>query len=592
MLRWESCPVVVAQKEGATTMTMTSYDKDVFKTTPRSYQLEAYNRFKDSNHFALFFTMGLGKTKTILDIVSYKYLKGDTKALVVIAPNGVHAQWIDEQLPEHLNVPYETFVWDSAKLNRKYYKAQGNRFFKQDNPDKLKVLAINVEAFSHKTVKRYMDFFTQKYGDKVFIALDESTKIKNPSAQRTKALLKYNKCGCRAILTGTPSAKNPYGLWSQFNFLEDDYFDINYFVFQHRYGLLVRDSNYQTGRSFNRAINEKDYAKVLGRIKKMRERNIDAGIGDKLTAVDIERIAMLSNMSSSVIKTLVESNKFVQYRNLDQLKSLIAPITISKDKSEILDLPPKIYTVSYVVMSPEQEKIYNSLKETLRAQYTGRELSVQNKLTLTMRLAQVTGGFFPYSLEDEGVRQTDIKRIESATCKVECLMDDLEGIDFEKTKCIVWAVYVAELKMLYAEISKEYTCCLYYGGIPSSERAEILQDFKAGKYDVFLGNIATGAYGLNLQNASVQLYYSSNFLNEARLQAEDRSHRLGTTAEVVVYKDIVVKGTVDELALESIRQGKELNSFFSSVTLNDILDVGYEEVDTSYNEEDLEGGLL
>ena len=35
------------------------------------------------------------------------------------------------------------------------------------------------------------------------------------------------------------------------------------------------------------------------------------------------------------------------------------------------DLPPKIYAKLPVTMSPEQKKIYNNLKEELKAEYMG-----------------------------------------------------------------------------------------------------------------------------------------------------------------------------------------------------------------------------
>lgn len=565
--------------------------QSVFKTEPRTYQLEAYNRFKDADSIALLFDMGLGKTKTAIDIASYKFLMDKIDAVMIIAPNGVHVQWIVEQLPIHCNVQYETFIWDSTKLNRKYYKAQGNKFFSaKQEVRKLKYLAINVEAFSSKTIKKYSDYFTKKFGKRLMIVWDESTKGKNPKALRTKAILQYNNVGSRMILTGTPAAKDPYGLYTQYEFLRPNYFGINYIVFQHKYGLLVNDRNFQTGRSFQRQITEKDFNIVKSKLKRMREKRALEGKG--LQGEDYFIVASSCNMSESVIRTIDSATGFIKYRNLDLLKQAIAPVTMSIRKSDVVtSLPPKVYAVSYVLMSPEQKKIYENLKESLRAQYTGRELSVQNKLTLTLRLLQVCGGFFPYSLEDEGVRQNEIKRIETATGKLESIQNALEEVDFDETKCIVWAAFVPELLMLYEELSKDYKCCLYYGGVDKNERAKVLEEFKEGKYDIFIGNIATAAYGLNLQNATVQLYYSNNFRTEDRLQAEDRSHRIGVVAESVIYKDIVVKDSVDELCLKAIRMGKDLNDYFKDMSLNAILDVTPEETDV-YDNEEIVGGVM
>jgi SNF2 family DNA or RNA helicase len=563
----------------------------VFKTTPRSYQLTAFDRFKDMKYFALLFDMGLGKTKTAIDIASYKFLKGEIDAVMLIAPNGVHTQWITEQLPEHCGVPYETFIWDSTKLKRKYYKARGNQFFSGTQKErKLKYLAVNVEAFSSKTILRYTDYFTKKFGDKLMIIFDESTKGKNPRALRTKAILRYNTVGCRVILTGTPAAKDPFSLWAQYEFLKSNYFGINYFVFQNRYGMLVNDRNWQTGRSFQRAITEKDFDLVKKKLARAREKRAEEGKG--IDNEDYARIAMLSNISEKSVRAIDNATGFIKYKNLDRLKSEIAPITMSVKKDDVADLPPKIYSVTHVLMSTEQAKIYNNLKEQMRAQYEGKELSVQNKLSLTLRLLQVCGGFFPSSLEDEGVRVNEIRRITSATGKLERIKDELEEVDFDETKCIVWAAFVPELLMLYDELSKDYSCCLYYGGVDTHEREKILAEFKEGKYDIFIGNIATAAYGLNLQNATVQLYYSNNFRTEDRLQAENRSHRIGVKASSVVYKDLVIKGTVDELCLASIKMGRDLNDYFKTLSLDDILDVQVPDDTEQDGEYELIGGVM
>lgn len=531
----------------------------VFKTEPRSYQREAFDRFKDRNSFALMFDMGLGKTKTAIDIAVYKYLRGEIEAVMLIAPNGVHVQWVSEQMPLHCKVDWEAFIWDSAKLGRKYYKAEGNKFFSKS--DRLKLFAINVEAFSSKTVLKYADLFIQRF-PRVMIILDESTRIKNPSANRSKAIMRYNGVGVRCILTGTPAAKDPYSIYNQYEFLQRGFFNMAYIVFQHKYGLLMSDKNFRTGRSFKRPIAEKDYAIIKHKLKKMREHH-----GDKLTQEHYFLVATSSNTSESVVRFIDSQEKYVKYRNLEELRDTIAPVTISVKKDDVADLPPKIYATSYVLMSKEQEKVYNDLKESLRARYAGEELSVTSKLTLMLRLLQVCGGFFPF--EEEGERRGDVKPIGSNP-KLERIIDELEEVDFEETKCIVWAAFVPELLLLYKELSKTYSCCLYYGGVSKDERVQILEDFKAGKYDIFIGNIQTAAYGLNLQNATVQLYYSNNFRTEDRLQAENRSHRIGTK-NTVVYKDIVAKGTVDELCVKAIQAGRDLNEFFKDMSLEEIL---------------------
>jgi SNF2 family DNA or RNA helicase len=124
--------------------------------------------------------------------------------------------------------------------------------------------------------------------------------------------------------------------------------------------------------------------------------------------------------------------------------------------------------------------------------------------------------------------------------------------------------------MLAKELGKVYNCCVYFGEVSSEERDRIKTDFMAGKYDIFIGNTATAGFGLNLQNATLQYYFSNNFRTEDRLQSEDRSHRIGVK-EACVYKDIIMKNSIDEHVYKSIKTGRDLNDYFTNMSLKDIL---------------------
>ena len=67
-----------------------------FKTKPFDHQRKAFYMSRDKKAFALLMEQGTGKTKVIIDNAAYLYGKGEITALVVIAPNGVHRNWIRE----------------------------------------------------------------------------------------------------------------------------------------------------------------------------------------------------------------------------------------------------------------------------------------------------------------------------------------------------------------------------------------------------------------------------------------------------------------------------------------------------------------
>lgn len=533
-------------------------DGHKFKTKPYDHQLTAFNRFKDSPYFGLFMDMGTGKTKVTIDIAVHKFQKGEIDAVLVIAPNHVHSQWINEQFPIHCPIQYVPFIWISGKQKSRYFGDKLDAFLQDPTPGKMKVLAMNVEAFQSNSVIPYVATYVKN--NKCFIVIDEATRIKNSGARRSKTIHRLNKYGTRAILTGTPTAKSPFDLWSQMEFLKENFFNCKFFIFQHRYGVMMKGVNQHTGARYSTLIDEKTFSICKSKLRKLHEAR-----GGKLMQDDFEMVSVMLGISEKNVRFIDGENEYRKYKRLGELKEHISPYVYSIKKSECLDLPEKIYEQRFVDMSPEQKRVYNTLKTQLLVEYESKELSVLNKVALTTRLMQICGGFFPYQEED---RTPQLKMIGTKNPKMEALLEDIEELG--DNKVIVWAQFVAELKLINQVLSKDYSCCLYYGGTPQNERARIIEDFKAGKYQIFIGNASTAGFGLNLQNATYQKFFSNSFKTEDRLQAEDRSHRIGVK-NACVYTDIVIKGTIDERVAKVIKEGRDLNNFFKSNSLKELL---------------------
>lgn len=532
-----------------------------FKTEPFAHQLNAFNILKDDEFMGLFMDMGTGKTKLAIDIATYKYLKGDITAIAIIAPNHVHEQWLDEQYPEHCAISYKVFKWVSGKQNGRLFGRLLDEFCVEPIRGKLKVFALNVEAFQSDRIKPTVRDYLRN--NEVFTIVDESTRIKTPTAKRSKIIHQIEKYGHRAILTGTPTAKSPFDLYSQFEFLKSNYFGCNYFIFKHRYGVMMRGTNPHTGRTYQTLIDEKTFAIVKNKLKKMKESR-----NDKLMPDDYLQVSVMCGVSEKNVRFIDRSDKFARYKRLDELKELIAPVIFSIKKSECLDLPPKIYETKYVDMTKDQRRIYNELKKNFLVKYDGVELSVQHKIVVHTRLMQICGGFLPYDDEAEPNKR-HIKMIGTTNNKIIGLKEDLE--ETEGKKIIIWARFIAELEMLYAMLKKDYKCELYYGGTNQLKRKYIIENFKAGKIDIFIGNLQTAGFGLNLQLSTLQYFYSNSFATELRLQGEDRSHRYGVT-EACVYKDLICKNTIEEKILRSIKEGRDLNDYFKSSSIRDLLE--------------------
>ena len=62
----------------------------IFKTEPYARQKKALDKSCDSKEFALFMEMGTGKSKVLIDNVTYLFVKNKINGVLIIAPKGVY----------------------------------------------------------------------------------------------------------------------------------------------------------------------------------------------------------------------------------------------------------------------------------------------------------------------------------------------------------------------------------------------------------------------------------------------------------------------------------------------------------------------
>jgi SNF2 family DNA or RNA helicase len=536
----------------------------ITKTKPYKHQIQAYNKLYGKEFSALFMEQGTGKSKVAIDIACNLYHNHLIDAVLLIAPNGVHTQWANEQIPIHSSAPDKICVWSTKKTKK--YQADLRMFLLRQDPCMLKWFCVNVDTFSSQN--HLSTFINYVKEHNTYIIVDESTRIKNPKANRTfnicymlgefkkrykqvTKVIPYSKY--RSILTGTIITNSPYDLWSMFEFLSHNYFKVNFFAFKSRYGIEIRDTHPATGREYFRSITPKEIHSIL----KYHEQKKDPIEISFLMGTTVENIRHI--LRNPAIR--------IPYKHLEELKEKIEPVSFIVRKVDCLDLPPKIYEKLYVEMLPEQKKVYKNLKDRLLAEYEGKELTVINKLTLIGRLQQVTGGFFPYTDE---LNNTQIKAF-SGNPKLNRLRQDIEEAGDEKL--IIWARFIAELNTLYTELKKAFpqkNIQLYYGGTSKEDRSQIIEDFKNGLVDIFIANPRTAGTGLNLQRSRFQYFYSNSYSLEDREQAEDRSHRIGIK-QTVLYKDIIMKETIDESVHRVLSKKKDLLNYFREKSLKEFL---------------------
>ena len=219
-----------------------SNDDYDFKTKPFEHQRKAFYMSRDKKAFALLMEQGTGKTKVIIDNAAYLYAKGEITSLVVIAPNGVHRNWlkeIDIHMPEWCI--RKSFYYSSG-MNKKRIEEYDAVL---GSSECLKIFTFNVEAFTSPKAIYYMQKIL--VSNKTMLVVDESSRIKRPGAKRTKIITKFGKqADYKRIMTGTPVTKGPEDVYSQFKFLDPQVLGYDsFYSFRARYCVMGGFENKQ-----------------------------------------------------------------------------------------------------------------------------------------------------------------------------------------------------------------------------------------------------------------------------------------------------------------------------------------------------------
>ena len=458
-----------------------------FKTKPYEHQLKALEKSWAAETYGLFMEMGTGKSKVLVDNIAILYDRGAIKGALIVAPKGVYKNWDAIEFPTHLpdHIECTKVLWEPTATKKK--QAELDTLF--DDKGDLKILIMNVEAFSTNKGLDFARSFLNIFVGRALIGIDESTTIKNPTAKRTKNILKIGDLAkYRRILTGSPVTKSPLDLFSQCEFLDPYHLGhASYYSFRARYANMVK-------RNFG---------------------------GRQVQLV-------------------------VSYRRLDELADILDKFSYRVLKEDCLDLPEKVFTKRLVELTPEQDKAYKQMKQMALAMLdNGEVMTTVNVMTQLMRLHQITCGHFK---ADDGTTTALKNNRMDALLQ---LLEETDGKVIiwanyrEDIKNIV-----AALKKAYGDAS---TVEYHGGVDSTLRQEHIAQfQQKNGPTRYFVGNAQTGGYGITLTAANTVIYYSNSYDLEKRLQSEDRAHRIGQTGSVT-YVDLIAENTVDDKIVKSLR---------------------------------------
>jgi SNF2 family DNA or RNA helicase len=256
---------------------------------------------------------------------------------------------------------------------------------------------------------------------------------------------------------------------------------------------------------------------------------------------------------------------------LARLRRRIRPLMMRRTKELVAsDLPAKQEQVLQIDLSPRHRTLYDTFLQRERQKLLGLlEDMDKNRFIIFRSLTLLRLLSLDASLVDEAYAGVP-------SSKLDALFEQLEDVLAEGHRALVFSQFTSFLGKAAARLDAQGTPYSYLDG-STLRRSEVIDRFKSGDAPVFLISLKAGGFGLNLTEADYVFLLDPWWNPATEAQAVDRTHRIGQTRNVMVYR-MVATGTIEEkvMALKD-RKAKLFSSvmdddaaFSSALTADDI----------------------
>lgn len=266
--------------------------------------------------FAFYMEQRLGKTPVCLN--EYELFRRDrgVKWLIVVAPMSYKPMWPIEAETFGSSVPGHTY--DASK--KKHFQQ-----FVWDNKKWGGIISFNFESARAQDL---MGILSALKGEGVYIAADESIKLKNPFSDQSKALLDLAKgCAVRRDLSGKPITQGAHDMYQQMRFIG------------HLNGTMYADFKAK-------------YCKLGGHLGK----------------------AVVGMLNGDILREIMEPHMFIARRAV------------------WMKTPGKEYVTRSIGLKGQQAALYKQMSEELIVEVNGKTITADQIITKMLKLQQIRSG--------------------------------------------------------------------------------------------------------------------------------------------------------------------------------------------------------
>lgn len=262
---------------------------------------------------------------------------------------------------------------------------------------------------------------------------------------------------------------------------------------------------------------------------------------------------------------------------IQKLKLATAPFTMRRlksDKSIISDLPEKIIFDEYCYLTKEQAALYEKVLENSFKEMQGKT-GIHRKghiFKLITALKQICN--HPVHYTKTGSLNKDLSG------KTEKTFSIIEQILEQNEKTILFTQYkeMGEILVKLLRDGFKMEAPFFHGSLLMKERDEMVEAFQANDdIKLMIISLKAGGTGLNLTAATNVIHYDLWWNPAVEDQATDRTHRIGQTHNVIVYR-LITLGTFEERIDEMIKSKKQLAELTVSTGENWITELSDKEL--------------
>lgn len=454
---------------------------------------------------------------------------------------------------------------------------------------------VKPEFYTYEGLVKVMENWPKGKKAPFGVVFDESSRLKNPTAQRSQAALAlaegvrqdHGDDGFIIEMSGSPAPKSPADWWHQCEVAKPGFLREGTFMkFKNRMGLIVTREGI-TGGSYPHLVTWRDDERKCASCGAARE-----------AAQHDTQAAMFGETHHPFSPSINEVTKLYE-----RMKGLV----LVKFKKDCLDLPEKVYLT---LRATPSRSVLNAAKILAsKAPNAAQALTLLRELSDGFQYKEIEVGrvacsncgsvgkiFEKYdpeypdlALSQEAIEKGrlaereaecpscqgagDLPKYQREAKQIPCPKEDLLRDILEKQedigRIVIYAGFTGSVDRCVSICASEKWSTIRVDGRGWNGSADLpvgdaeLYDVFQKKLDkhpkvAFIGQPGAAGMGLTLTAASTIVYYSNDFNAESRAQSEDRIHRVSMNVERGATIIDLIHLPTDEKVIENLKKKRVL----------------------------------